>query len=185
MLPCGEAGRSALAKMAATVAASEPCIEIVSERRRAHDAAFRAQLVAASQLPGARVHELARQHGLCPSLIYRWRRAAAARRGLPAVQPERAASAKSGAARVAQRPPEFVPIGVFGRAEDKGPALVAGPARCDETWAAPGRARPHSAMDERPGLIEIDLADGTRLRVDAFVNERALRRVLAVLRASA
>ncbi len=40
-------------------------------------------------------------------------------------------------------------------------------------------------MDERPGLIEIDLADGTRLRVDAVVNERALRRVLAVLRASA
>jgi hypothetical protein len=27
-------------------------------------------------------------------------------------------------------------------------------------------------------MIEIDLADGTRLRVDAFVNERALRRVL-------
>ncbi len=38
-------------------------------------------------------------------------------------------------------------------------------------------------MDERPGVIEIDLADGTRLRVDAFVNERALRRVLTVLRA--
>jgi transposase len=40
-------------------------------------------------------------------------------------------------------------------------------------------------MDERPGMIEIDLADGTRLRVDTFVNERALRRVLAVLRANA
>jgi transposase len=37
-------------------------------------------------------------------------------------------------------------------------------------------------MDERPGVIEIDLADGTRLRVDAFVNERALRRVLAALK---
>ena len=33
------------------------------------------------------------------------------------------------------------------------------------------------------GLIEIDLADGTRLRVDAFVNERALQRVLTVLKA--
>ena len=40
-------------------------------------------------------------------------------------------------------------------------------------------------MQARPGLIEIDLADGTRLRVDAFVNERALRRVLAVLKATA
>jgi len=39
-------------------------------------------------------------------------------------------------------------------------------------------------MEDRPGVIEIDLVDGTRLRVDAFVNERALRRVLAVLRAT-
>ncbi len=47
----------------------------------------------------------------------------------------------------------------------------------------PGHAPlPRPAMDERPGVIEIDLTDGTRLRVDAFVNERALRRVLAVLR---
>jgi len=36
---------------------------------------------------------------------------------------------------------------------------------------------------KRMGLIEIDLADGTRLRVDAFVNERALQRVLTVLKA--
>jgi transposase len=39
-------------------------------------------------------------------------------------------------------------------------------------------------MNERLGVIEIDLADGTRLRVDGFVNERALRRVLAVLKAT-
>jgi hypothetical protein len=37
-------------------------------------------------------------------------------------------------------------------------------------------------MDERPGMVEIDLPCGTRLRVDAFVNERTLRRVLCVLR---
>ena len=43
-------------------------------------------------------------------------------------------------------------------------------------------ARP--GMDERPGVIEIDLADGVRVRVDAFVNERALRRVLAILKAT-
>ena len=40
-------------------------------------------------------------------------------------------------------------------------------------------------MQARPGLIEIDLPDGTRLRVDALVNERALRRVLAVLKVTA
>jgi transposase len=36
-------------------------------------------------------------------------------------------------------------------------------------------------LEERPGVIEIDLPNGARVRVDAFVNERALRRVLAAL----
>ena len=63
------------AKLAATDAASLPRIEIVEERRRVHDAAFRARVVAASLAPGARVEELARRYGICTSLIYRWRRA--------------------------------------------------------------------------------------------------------------
>ena len=40
------------------------------------------------------------------------------------------------------------------------------------------------ALAERAGVIEIELVDGTRLRVDAFVNERALRRVLAAVKAA-
>jgi transposase len=39
-------------------------------------------------------------------------------------------------------------------------------------------------MAERAGVIEIELVDGTRLRVDAFVTERALRRVLVALKAA-
>jgi hypothetical protein len=39
-------------------------------------------------------------------------------------------------------------------------------------------------MAERVGVIEIELVDGTRLRVDGFVNQRALRRVLGVLKAA-
>lgn len=176
--------------MAATVAASEPRIEIVSERRRAHDAAFRARMVEASRQPGTCARDLARRHGICVSLIYRWRRAAPS----PAPAPPMAASVVAaspvpsctdvpppGQAMAAQRPLEFVPIGVFGRADDGGPALVTGP----PIGAAPAAPPASPAMDARPGLIEIDLADGTRLRVDAFVNERALRRVLAVLKASA
>jgi transposase len=49
-------------------------IEIVAERQRAHDDAFRREMVALSLEPGVRVRELARQHGICASLIYRWRR---------------------------------------------------------------------------------------------------------------
>jgi transposase len=51
-------------------------IEIVGERRREHDAAFRAMLVEQAGQPGARVQDVARRHGICASLIYRWRRGA-------------------------------------------------------------------------------------------------------------
>ena len=35
---------------------------------------------------------------------------------------------------------------------------------------------------DRTGMIEIDLPNGVRLRVDAFVNEKALRRVLQAMK---
>jgi transposase-like protein len=53
--------------VAATQAAAEPRIEIVAERRRMHDAAFRAHVVSLAMAPGAKVHELARQHHLIPA----------------------------------------------------------------------------------------------------------------------
>ena len=69
------------ASVAATDAASMQRIEIVGERRRAHDAAFRARVVAECMVPGTRVQELARRHGICTSLIYRWRRMATPQAG--------------------------------------------------------------------------------------------------------
>jgi transposase len=51
-----------------------PRIEIVSDRRRAHSAEFRAAMVAQSLEPGIRIQDLARRNGICASLIYRWRR---------------------------------------------------------------------------------------------------------------
>ena len=64
------------AKVAATDAAPLPCIEIVEERRRSHDAGFRARVLAAASAPGARVEEVAQRYRICTSLIYRWRRGA-------------------------------------------------------------------------------------------------------------
>ena len=56
-------------------------IEIVGERRREHDAAFRAMVVEQAGQPGGRVQDVARRHGICSSLIYRWRRAASPQAG--------------------------------------------------------------------------------------------------------
>jgi hypothetical protein len=38
------------------------------------------------------------------------------------------------------------------------------------------------ALAERAGVIEIDLPNGVRVRVDSGVNEKTLRRVLSALR---
>jgi transposase len=175
---------SMLGSVAATVAAPEARIEIVGERRRVHDAAFRARVVEECSVPGARMRDLARRHGLCISLIYRWRRSARPPETVvAAVRPDAAGPVRPGKATVAGPPLEFVPIGVLERSEDGGPGLVAGSSPAGVTLSSPGHASlPRPVMDERPGVIEIDLVDGTRLRVDAFVNERALRRVLTVLR---
>ncbi|MGI4940357.1 MAG: hypothetical protein ACRYHQ_07325, partial [Janthinobacterium lividum] len=113
----------------------------------------------------------------------RWRRVDAP--GAAAARPASAAGRAKARGRPAAAPfLEFVPIGVLERpkVETSAPASRPAPARAvlqDGRQAAP------AAVDEdQPGTIRVDLACGTRLRVDAFVNERALRRVLAVLRAA-
>lgn len=179
-----------MSAVAATVAASEQRVEIVGERRRAYDAAFRARVVAQSLVLGVSVQDLAQRHGICKSLIYRWRRMApaavpapgAAAVGRPDVLSGMAGQAGPGPCAAAAMPLEFVPIGVLERPKAEAPALAAGPAR-PAAVRQEGRQAPSAAADDgQPGAIRIDLACGTRLRVDAFVNERALRRVLAVLR---
>lgn len=134
------------ATLAATDVASLPRIEIVEERRRVHDVSFRARVMAESLVPGARVQDLARRHGICSSLIYRWRRAA------------------SGPARAA-------------------PAVRLVPVRRAEARSAEPRAAPSRPGEAKcPGLIEIELEGGIRVRVDADVSLAALRRVVTALR---
>ena len=174
-----------MASVAATVAASEFRVEIVGERRRAHDAAFRARVVAESFLPGVRAAELAQRHGVCKSLIYRWRRmdtpGAAAVAARPASAAGRAEMPEKPAAAAAL---EFVPIGVLERPRTEASAMESRPAPPRAVLRGNGQATPAAVDEDQPGAIRIDLSCGTRLRVDAFVNERALQRVLSVLRAT-
>jgi transposase len=80
-------GKHEAATVAATPSEAMPRIEIVAERRRAHSAAFRAGVVAEALVPGVRVQDVAERHGICPSLIYRWRRTVgAAAAGVSAVR---------------------------------------------------------------------------------------------------
>jgi transposase len=140
------------------------------------------RIVAEAVLPGASVADIARRHGVNANLVFNWRKIA--RAALSAAESNAlAVSLRANLSSPAAEHGEFIPIGVIGRAEHEAPALVAGPSSTVVGDASSRRETlPRPGMDERPGMIEIDLTDGVRLRVDAFVNERALRRVLAVLK---
>jgi transposase len=114
------------------------------------------------------------------NLLFTWRRAARAGMAVAAHAPVIEARVEATPAEA----PRFIPLGVFGQTGQAEPALMAGPS----TAAAATSTHlplPRSVLAERAGVIEIDLPDGTRLRLDTLVNERALRRVLSVLKGGA
>jgi len=137
-------------------------------------------------VPGASVAEIALRHGVNSDLVFNWRKMALSA-SLPITElsssaarpPDYASPAAAGEAC------DFIPIGVLGQSKTVAPALMTGALSAAVGGASSHRsASPRPGMDERPGVIEIELADGTRLRVDALVNERALRRVGAALKAA-
>ena len=136
------------------------------------------RIVEQAVVPGASVADIARRHGVNANLVFNWRKTARAA-AVSASDARAQGDARPGAAEAC----EFIPLGVLGCAADDAFALAIGssPAVASET-SSRRTSLPRPGMEERPGVIEIDLADGVRLRVDAFVNERALRRVLAVLK---
>lgn len=149
-------------------------------RRSWSDEAKR-RIVAEALCPGASVAEVARRHEVNANLLFNWCRAARVVSTAGGDPPPSSAGAPADAVTAAET--DFIPIGVFGRGADEGAALITGAPSTTQPPSAPA-AMTRSEMSGRPGLIEVDLVDGTRLRVDAFVNERALQRVLSVLRAA-
>lgn len=125
-------------------------------RRRKWTSEQKATLLAEVEAEGGRVSVVARRHGISESLLYNWRSAWKAACSLR--DPE---------------PMEFVPIGVLGPASDEGPVMLA----ASDQSPPPSGPRP-----ERVGMIEIDLPGGVQLRVDAFVNEKALHRVFRAMK---
>ena len=142
--------------------ARNPRIELITrgERRRRWTIEQKQTIAAQSLAPGASPTEVARQYGISSGQLYTWRHA------LLAAQPEAVMHTAGRFARVelkAVRTAEHVSQ----EAAIEAPAVV------------PQLANPTA---QPSGRIEIVLADGTAVRMDAQVDEVALRRVLAVLR---
>jgi transposase-like protein len=134
-------------------------VEIVArvERRRKWTIEEKAALIAEVEAEGGKVKLVARRHRVSESLLYNWRsawKAAAA----AAVDP-------SGSG-------EFVPLGIFGETGNATPPML----------RPPERPRSQQPGESKAGGIEIALPNGSRVSVDAFVNEKALSRVLRAMK---
>ncbi len=116
------------------------------------------RIVEASREVGASVSDVARRFGVNANLLFTWRRDPRFTEG--------------------QAPGGFVPVEVMAESADASVVDVSPEPQRRAALPPPPR------LEERSGIIEIDLACGTRVRVDAHVNDRALARVLRILRAA-
>lgn len=128
-----------------------------SDRRRIRSAQEKAALLAEIDAEGGKVRLVARRHGISESLLYNWRSA------------RKAAAVAMGASHDV----EFMPVGVVDAQSSCRPALLAPPD--SEPTLAPAPAA------SKAGSIEIALPNGTRISVDACVDEKALSRVLRAM----
>jgi len=132
-----------------------PRVEVITrgERRRVWSVEQKREIVAESLGPDLTPTQVARKHGISSGLLYNWRRQ---------ILGEQMALARRSL-------PSFTQVAIEPAQTDLTPR------RSEAALAQP--AVPHRG----PGLIEIVLPDGVTLRVDAAVEEKALRRVLAAL----
>ena len=135
-------------------------VEIITgrERRRRWSLQDKARLVAETNEPGAMIRAVAVRHGVSESLLFTWRR-----------------QAREGLLGSASPSPVFVPV------QTLVPASTAMASLGDEPRPTPLPA-PVARSASVPGVIEIELGSGRRVRVGRDVNLAALRRVLAALR---
>jgi transposase-like protein len=131
-----------------------------SDRRRIRTAQEKAALLAEVDAEGGKVRRVARRHNISESLLYNWRSA------------RKAAAVAMGAAENVL----FIPAGIIEGPVSRAVPVVAAadPEPEPSPLTAPGA--------DKTGAIEITLPNGTRLAVDATVNEKALARVLRAMK---
>ena len=132
-------------------------VEVITrgERRRRWTVEHKREIAAESLQPGVSPIMVARKHGISSGLLYTWRQ-------------QLLCGALGG---VADTKPRFVRVDV----------AAAGPTHLEVVTPPAPDSEPPTDLH---GRIEIMLAVGATVRVDARVNEGALRRVLAALERS-
>jgi transposase len=137
-------------------------VEIIArvERRRNWTPEEKAALLAEVEAEGGKVTVVARRHRISESVLYNWR---AAKKAATAEMPVAVAA-------------PFIPLGVLTGPNPRETEMLA--------QSEPDAPRPVRVSDRGVGAIEIALPNGARVSVDAFVNEKALWRVLRAMKSS-
>ena len=141
-------------------------IEVITrgERRRRWPIEEKREIVAESLQPGVRPSEIMHKHGITSGQLYAWRQQLTRRMDGPSAHPSAG----------------FARVDVVAGDQEVPAAPVT------ETPAVASQSRTHvpAVATLRPkGLIEVVLPGGTSVRVDAHVDDRALRCLLAALHA--
>ena len=136
-----------------------PRIELITrgERRRRWSIEQKQEIVAESLSPDTTPTEVARKHAVSSGLLYTWRHQLLSGQLSPSVRPA----------------PTFAKVEISGAPGQPDPP--------DHKATEPGGWVATAPVPRIEGLIEIVLPAGVTLRVDAQVDGRALRRVLAAL----
>jgi len=139
-------------------------IEVITrgERRRRWSIEEKREIVAVSLQPGVKPSEIIQRHGITSGQLYAWRQQLTRRIG----------------GELAQSAPSFARVAV-----EPGQRNATSTAEVSRAALA-RRSAPVSlpAVSRTRGLIEIVLPGGASVRVDAHVDDRALRCVLGALR---
>jgi transposase len=136
-------------------------IRVRSERRRTWSDGDKLAIVRETLAPGAVAQAVADRHGIGTGLLYTWRK-------------QMLLAAMTGFAAVEITPEAAAVLQVTDGTAPPSPAAA-------QPETAPPAAAP--APSVAPGLIEVELPAGVRLRVGADVDGLALRRVLTALAA--
>jgi transposase len=135
---------------------TSPRYDVVATTRRSWSKQQKKAIVAEIDVGGATLSEVARRHGIHSSLLFRWRKTLVSAMGAAPIEAD-----ASGAPTGVPATQRFMPI------------MLAPP---------PSLPSPSpTTSPSRPGLIEIVLAGGRTVRVDADVDTSALVRIVEAL----
>jgi transposase len=166
------------ADRAAGIKAEAPDLSVITkdgaDKRRSWTPEQKLQIVKEACLPSVSISAIARRYDLNANQLHTWIRQAAQSKLVAHVASD---SASEGA---------FLQIGVIGSGANDGTQPMAPAAANMASAIIDSSVSPSSLQPtDRRGVIEIDLQNGARVRVDASVDEKALRRVLSVIKGMA